>query len=264
MGYVVLQASVRVGQDPMIRVIGHLWGMMRTRSVLVLGALLLCAAGVAQEEDGHLETPEMFKKGRFFLAVDASWKSEDYELKDIDHWNLEPQVGYFFIDKLSAGLGGVIGMKEFDYVKTSNPDAPATYKYSERGWSALGPFVRGHMGGPRIAAFAQVGAYFGGIDETSENNYSSPTVISYEQRKGAFQLYDFGAGIAWYFKSTIGIEAMAHYYLGYAQTDRYVYTSSGTTTDYPRERNSADGGGGSLGLVYMFGLAKGASKPAGN
>ncbi|HRH68091.1 MAG TPA: hypothetical protein PLB89_01160 [Flavobacteriales bacterium] len=224
--------------------------MLRTH----LAALLLCNALVASAQD---ELPNPFRKGQFYVSASAGWKSQDYDLKDISHWNLEPQVGYFIIDNVAVGIGGVVGLHEFDYVKDNGSLGTTTFNIHDTNWGALGPTVRGHIGGPRLSAFAQIGAFFGGIHQASTNNLSNTSVVVEGVREGSFQLYDLGAGLVWYYKQTIGIELMAHYYLGYAQTTSDYYYSTGEQVHYDRATNSADGGGATIGLVFLFGLSKG-------
>lgn len=232
--------------------------MNNTRLLSVMGSLLLTLGTLAQD-DSRLPTPRMFEKGRFFVSTSASWKNEDYSLKDKSQWNLEPMVGYFVWDRVAVGFGGVIGVNDFNYLEENLAVGTTTYKDQETNWGALGPTVRGYIGGPNIAAFGQLGAFFGSIEQTSENNYTTTGEPVKQLQEGGFQAYDFGAGLAWYYKQTVGIELIAHYYLLYAQTTTSITYADGSRTDYPRTKNNGDGGGVSLGLVFNFGLRKGRS-----
>ena len=230
---------------------------MNARTFSLLGMLGLCMGLHAQSE-----LPDPFRKGRFFVSTAASWKTQDYDLKDTKTWNLEPVVGYFVRDRLAVGLGGVIGLHAFDYVQDNTAVGTTSFKDVDTKWGALGPMVRGHIGGPRISAFSQIGAYFGGIDQTSVNNQTTNGSVVTKVRDGGFQLYDFGAGLAYYYKGTVGIEFMGHYYLGYAQTTTDITYDTGEQVHYDKSKNNADGGGASIGLVVLFGLAKGQSAAA--
>ncbi len=225
---------------------------------MIARALLLALPlGLALLAQAQAEPLSPFRKGRFYASGAASWKTEDYDLKDKKRWNLEPQVGYFVIDNVAVGIGGVIGLNEFNYVQDNLALGTTTYNYKETTWGALGPVVRGHIGGPRVSAFGQLGAFFGGIDQTSENNYATGGTTANMTQQGSFQLYDFGAGLAWYYKQTVGLELMAHYYIGAAQTTTNIVYDNGDVVNYPRSKNNADGGGATIGVVVLFGLSKG-------
>ena len=236
---------------------GHLWIIMNARTLCLLGTL-----GVYCGSQARSELPNPFRKGRFFVSTAASWKTQDYDLKDTKTWNLEPVVGYFVKDNLAVGLGGVIGLHAFDYVQDNTAIGSTTFEDEDTNWGALGPMVRGHIGGPRISAFGQIGAYFGSIDQTSVNNRTTNGSVANKVQQGGFQLYDFGAGIAYYFKGMVGIEFMGHYYLGYAQTTTDITYDTGEQINYAKSNNNADGGGASIGLVVLFGLAKGQAAAA--
>jgi len=209
------------------------------------------------------EPPSPFRKGRFYASGAISWKTEDYDLKDKKQWNLEPQVGYFIIDNVAVGIGGVVGVNDFNYVQDNLALGTTTYNNKETTWGAMGPVVRGHIGGPRVSAFGQLGGYFGSIEQNGDNNLNTGGAVSKINQQGSFQLYDFGAGLAWYYKQTVGLELIAHYYLGYSQTSQTITDDTGEATTYPKARNNADGGGASVGLVFLFGLSKGKAKTDG-
>jgi hypothetical protein len=226
-------------------------------------ALVIPMVLSAQERpESTAATPTMFQKGRFYVSAAASWKVEDYDLKDIAQWNLEPMVGYFVVDRVAVGFGGVVGLHDFNYLEDRPASGTVLYKDEETRWGALGPTVRGYLGGPKIAAFGQFGAFFGNIEQNAENNETTTGEPVKQVKDGNFQAYDLGAGLAWYFKQTVGIELMAHYYLLYAQTTTTITFADGSQTRYPRTKNNGDGGGASLGLVFNFGLQKGRKKPA--
>lgn len=228
---------------------------------MLLGSLL-CALPALCQDDEHLPTPRMFEKGRFYVSAAASWKQENYSLKDISQWNLEPMVGYFVRDRIAVGVGGVVGLHDFNYLQENLAIGTTTYKDEETRWGALGPTVRGYAGGPRIAAFGQLGAFFGNIKQNATNNETANSQEVKQVKDGTFQAYDFGAGLAVYYKQVIGLELTAHYYLLYAQTTTTISYADGSQKAYPRTKNNGDGGGASLGLVFNFGLQKGRKKPA--
>ncbi|MBL8001572.1 MAG: hypothetical protein JNL05_06385 [Flavobacteriales bacterium] len=233
--------------------------MLRQRHLLVLLFTALASSVMAQDDE-RLPTPRMFEKGRFYVSAAASWKVQDYDLKDISQWNLEPMVGYFVRDRLAVGFGGVVGIHDFTYLQENTAIGTSTYKDEETKWGALGPTVRGYLGGPKIAAFGQFGAFFGNIEQNAVNNETANGQPVKQVKDGSFQAYDFGAGLAVYYKQVIGLELMAHYYLLYAQTTTTTTFSDGSQTVYPRTKNNGDGGGASLGIVFHFGLQKGRGK----
>ncbi|MCB0794308.1 MAG: hypothetical protein KDB88_06190 [Flavobacteriales bacterium] len=216
------------------------------RSIGMVLCMCLGQLGLAQS------SPPL-SKGNFFLSAGGSWKAEEYRVKSKLRWSLDPQVGYFVIDKVSIGLIGNIGFSEFDYSETNEITGITKTNLKEGGWWGLGPAVRGHLGSEKFALFAQLSALFGSLEQNSENNFTENN-DTYLREKGSYQMVSFSPGFAWNFIPKLGVEALAHFYWASAYVRSGNVSQDGQVDELNAQQYSATGGGWSVNLVYFFGL----------
>lgn len=219
-------------------------------SLLVLAALVL-----ALPMNGQEISP--LRKGRFFVSGSGSWKAKEYRVKSTLRWSIDPQVAYLLTDRFSLGLAGTIGLSDFAYSQTNTASGITRSNTSSSGWWGMGPSFRGYLGSDRFNLFAQLGTQFGRLQKTSENNFTENNE-SYFREKGTFTMFSFAPGISYYFSDHFGMEGMAHAYWVISNVRSGVITEDGQLDMLNNARYEATGGGWSIGLVYIFGLQRGA------
>lgn len=134
----------------------------------------------------------------------------------INAFELTPDIGYFFIDKLAVGT-----VINFNYFGSPDSDLKGTHSYG------IGPFVRYYFLKPetRINVFAEASYHY---------SFTDKSVIGKFETNG----YAFKAGPAIFFNSSVALEC----------TLQYNYTKVNA--------NSSDSGNFVVGLGFQIHLEK--------
>ncbi len=133
-----------------------------------------------------------------FSSVTSKYENNSGNKVEIKgtRFNLNPNIGYFFVDKFVAGLD-----VNLDYGNPSGSD--------NSNWSMdIGPFLRYYFleANKRFNIFSEASYTYGtGLSKINNDNKSTN--------------FNFGAGCELFFNSTVGLELAVNYIDGTSKTD---------------------------------------------
>lgn len=169
-------------------------------------------------------------KGNWLMGGNASFTLSKYNSefgqKNTDFvLQIAPDIGYFVIDKLAAGL-------KVSLYKHGNK-ATGTSVYRKHTTVDFGPFVRYHfLPVDNIANILVDAAYQHGTDNYGTSNYVSD--------KNPTNTFSFAAGPVIYFNTSVGLEFLMGYsttkYTGFAGSNGTIHVSLGLQVHLEKDR----------------------------